>query len=464
MTNQPNLDWKKSLFTSYDVLIGTLQATEIELNSMKLLADFIEFPSGETEVLIYFRFRKLNNSWQETQKQNISSLGLVEQTITGLDPSSVYEYYVIMENINTLDIIEEGQILTAMTFPQDEPNVYNLQITENFTGFVIKVTAEVEDRAKDNVFERGFVYSTNPNPTISSMKETVSGTVGQYSGDLTVNPNTGYYIRAYAENTFEVGYSNEIFIKTPILFEFSTVKVLADRSKTFNINLVKKSIKNKTFNFSITRAFFLNKFFYIGLVKQLTDNKTFDINLIKVFSKSKNFSININKKQVKTKTFNFNTRKNTFLEGNPINFKKDILKVTKKDFLEVKTKKDDFKQILNEAGYNLTLIKEFKELDPMGKVINITTKEYKILCIIKPSGQKNRNLEGMGEITSGELKAFFQDFYIINNEVIRVNEGDILQDQYDHKWRIEQLNEWKYLYSNVYINARLINIDLIGTQ
>lgn len=75
----------------------------------------------------------------------------------------------------------------------------------------------------NQIMERGIVYSTSPNPTINSNKivigngigafDTISGLGYQYSHLL--NPNTTYYVRAYAvtENNISA-YGNEVSFTT----------------------------------------------------------------------------------------------------------------------------------------------------------------------------------------------------------------------------------------------------------
>lgn len=60
------------------------------------------------------------------------------------------------------------------------------------------------------ITERGFVISTIANPTTVDDKFTVSGTTGAYTGALTgLNPNTTYYIRAYAINDVGTSYGSD---------------------------------------------------------------------------------------------------------------------------------------------------------------------------------------------------------------------------------------------------------------
>lgn len=66
--------------------------------------------------------------------------------------------------------------------------------------------------------ERGVVYSTNPNPVITNLSNTIlpcgSG-AGSFTCNLTgLQPNTTYYIRAYAKNDVGTAYGDEVSFTT----------------------------------------------------------------------------------------------------------------------------------------------------------------------------------------------------------------------------------------------------------
>lgn len=64
-----------------------------------------------------------------------------------------------------------------------------------------------------SVIERGFVYSTESDPTISDDVIVVSGTsTGAFSGTSEVLPNDTYYVRAYATNSAGTSYGSEVSV------------------------------------------------------------------------------------------------------------------------------------------------------------------------------------------------------------------------------------------------------------
>lgn len=65
------------------------------------------------------------------------------------------------------------------------------------------------------ITERGVVYATTSNPTISNSKVTAAGTTGSFDSTLTdLSPSTTYYVRAYATNSIGTTYGSEAFFTT----------------------------------------------------------------------------------------------------------------------------------------------------------------------------------------------------------------------------------------------------------
>lgn len=67
-----------------------------------------------------------------------------------------------------------------------------------------------------DVTTRGIVWSINPGPTIASTSKTTDGAgVGSFTSALAgLQPNTKYYVRAYATNDAGTGYGNEVSFVT----------------------------------------------------------------------------------------------------------------------------------------------------------------------------------------------------------------------------------------------------------
>jgi len=66
-----------------------------------------------------------------------------------------------------------------------------------------------------SVTARGVCWSTSPNPNVNDSKTNDSQGLGNFSSNITgLQPNTIYYIRAYATNSLGTGYGNEVSFKT----------------------------------------------------------------------------------------------------------------------------------------------------------------------------------------------------------------------------------------------------------
>ena len=90
------------------------------------------------------------------------------------------------------------------------PLISILPITE-IAGDFAKTGAELIENNGFPITRKGICYSTEPNPTVADfITEEGDGTSGFESELLEVDFETTYYVRAYAENSEGVGYSEEL--------------------------------------------------------------------------------------------------------------------------------------------------------------------------------------------------------------------------------------------------------------
>lgn len=92
--------------------------------------------------------------------------------------------------------------------------------------------------------ERGFVYSTNPQPTIeNNVGQLLSPVNSQqsFSANVTgLNPNLTYYVRAYAINTIDIAYGDNVYFNTscaPTELVTSAVTDIGITSATLNATI-----------------------------------------------------------------------------------------------------------------------------------------------------------------------------------------------------------------------------------
>ena len=68
-------------------------------------------------------------------------------------------------------------------------------------------SGSISNPASLTITERGFCYSTSPNPTTADSKVVVAGTSGPYTGEITgLIKNTTYYVRAYGVTSVGTSY------------------------------------------------------------------------------------------------------------------------------------------------------------------------------------------------------------------------------------------------------------------
>jgi len=80
----------------------------------------------------------------------------------------------------------------------------------NIGGTAATGVGEVASDEGETITERGFCWSTSPNPTTADDKVIVSGTTGAYEGSITgLSASTGYHYRAYAINSIGTAYGSD---------------------------------------------------------------------------------------------------------------------------------------------------------------------------------------------------------------------------------------------------------------
>ncbi|MDD3876586.1 MAG: S8 family serine peptidase [Bacteroidales bacterium] len=92
-------------------------------------------------------------------------------------------------------------------------------VTTDAVSNILKTSAQIDGTvhtdAGNTVTERGFVYNTTGNPTLSDSKKIAGNGTGAFSAQLTgLTGNQTYYVRAYATNSTGTSYGEELNFTT----------------------------------------------------------------------------------------------------------------------------------------------------------------------------------------------------------------------------------------------------------
>ena len=140
---------------------------------------------------------------------NGSGVGSFTSNITELTPNTTY--YVRAFATNEEDTGYGNQLVfTTLTVP----NVITSAVS-NITHNSATSGGNVTNDGGAPVTVRGVCWSTSQNPTISNSHTTNGSGTGSFISDITgLNPNTTYYLRAYATNFVGITYGNQLLFIT----------------------------------------------------------------------------------------------------------------------------------------------------------------------------------------------------------------------------------------------------------
>lgn len=142
----------------------------------------------------------------------VSGDGSFTSRLTGLSPFT--KYYVRAFAINAAGIAYGNEVsFTTASIGSAAFNVAPLFIIgSTLAHWEVELTAD----GGDPVTERGLCWSFTENPTIADSKSTDAGKgTGKYTSAITgLQPQTAYYVRAYAKNGGGVSYSTAMKFKT----------------------------------------------------------------------------------------------------------------------------------------------------------------------------------------------------------------------------------------------------------
>ena len=148
---------------------------------------------------------------EDTLKIIYTSDNAFSGTIDGLEDGTIYYVRAYAKNSKGVGY---GNIETFTTIAIIPPTLTSLNVS-NITTHSAQCGGTITDKGNSSIIERGLCWSTNPNPTIEDTTLILGSGMGNFNGTIDgLEDGTTYYVRAYAKNTKEVGYGDEISFTT----------------------------------------------------------------------------------------------------------------------------------------------------------------------------------------------------------------------------------------------------------
>ena len=174
-----------------------------------------------------------NPTTANTKVASGSGTGSFVCNLSGLQPNT--KYYVRAYAINSKGTAY-GEEITFITNKSISLPIVTTAAVTSVTETSAVTGGNVTSDGNASVTERGVVYSTNPNPVITNLSNTIrpcgSGT-GEFTYTITgLQANTKYYVRAYAKNDAGTAYGEEISFTTNKQVVLPTVTTTSATSVT----------------------------------------------------------------------------------------------------------------------------------------------------------------------------------------------------------------------------------------
>ena len=151
-------------------------------------------------------------------------LGSFSIDLTGLTNNTTY--YVRAYAINQKGVAY-GEEISFITIEILLPTITTTEAINIFNTSAV-VGGNITNDGGGEVTDRGVVYHTSPNPTISNTKIANGNGTGAFTCNLTnLQSGTTYYARAYAENVNGVAYGQEISFTTMTTLNFPITTTIA---------------------------------------------------------------------------------------------------------------------------------------------------------------------------------------------------------------------------------------------
>ncbi len=216
----------------YSPLVNTFNVKEIAQTSAICGGEVTESKGSQV--------KERGICWSESTTPKISDykktsgegLGSFEATLEGLKQNTLY--YVRAYATNDAGTSYGTQQSFTTTANQTKPTVITADVTDVTTSSAV-LGGNVTSDGYADVTERGIVYATSQNPTISNSKVSIGNGTGSFSTTVSgLAANTTYYVRTFAVNSQGIVYGEEISFTTSKTMSPATVSTVLATGVTTN--------------------------------------------------------------------------------------------------------------------------------------------------------------------------------------------------------------------------------------
>jgi len=154
-----------------------------------------------------------NPTTANSKTTNGTGSGTFTSSIIGLRPGATY--YIRAYVTNSKDTTVYGNQVVTKTLAA-LPTI-TTATTKSITAITATSGGNITSDGGATVSARGVCWSTTQTPTIGNFKTTDGSGINTFTSSLTgLTANTTYYVRAYATNSVNTAYGNEVLFKTSV--------------------------------------------------------------------------------------------------------------------------------------------------------------------------------------------------------------------------------------------------------
>lgn len=242
------------------VAVTTMNPTAITTYGMTCGGEVIN--SGNSGVLVR------GVCWSTQQNPTINDphttdgygMGSFTSTVEGLEMNTTYYVRAYALTANGAGYGEQVMFTTK----NGVPSLTTSAASEIGTTWAT-CGGDISDDGGMEVTERGICWSTTSNPTIEGNHGSNGAGLGSFSVNMNnLEPNTTYYVRAYATNGYTTAYGNEVSFRTEVAQTWPNGKLPGQFSVSAT-HQVQFSQGNLLYNaYTDNWSFAPNQLFYIG--------------------------------------------------------------------------------------------------------------------------------------------------------------------------------------------------------